>query len=542
MSNTLSTDNSASAEMPSWFAECSDQLKFELTSPVAGCTMGNVVRDLCWLTDEQFREGLAHPALVALKCPSDNVAGWLRVKAYHMAKEYLRGVLQEDEVLCEFNNKFAVVKNLGGKTRVVWEEMDPVLGRKRFVDQSFDDFRKSYCNRRIDRSGYDARGKWVERTVRVGDWWLYHPHRRQFDRLVFAPNKEVPNCWNLWTGYGCLPSEEGDKHQSFLDMVFLVICDGDQDHYDYLVRWMANAVQNPGVPGMVAVVLKSAVEGTGKGFFAREFGKLFGSHFLQVTNAAHVVGNFNAHLRTVVVLFADEALYAGDKRHADILKTLITEPTIPIEAKHKDVEEAPNCVHLIMASNSDHVVRASEWARRFLVLKVADRFGHLADDARADAKAKYFGGIEKDLQDGGYQDLLGYLLRLDLDGFNLLDVPQTEALAEQKELSDDASLWFDILEAQELSANARLRSHDVLIALGVDMTKPDERPKRVLGKVMRQLGFENKPLRDDDGKLRKVWVRGDGSDVYGLRPGVRADGRDGMVLHMLNMPPPEIPF
>ena len=44
--------------------------------------------------------------------------------------------------------------------------------------------------------------------------------------------------------------------------------------YDYLLRWMARAVQQPALPGEVAVVLRGG-RGVGKGMFVKEFGYLF---------------------------------------------------------------------------------------------------------------------------------------------------------------------------------------------------------------------------------------------------------------------------
>jgi hypothetical protein len=52
-----------------------------------------------------------------------------------------------------------------------------------------------------------------------------------------------------------------------------------------------------------------------------------------------------------VLLFGDEAFYAGDKKHESILKMLITEEMITIEAKGVDAEVSGNCIHLMMASN-----------------------------------------------------------------------------------------------------------------------------------------------------------------------------------------------
>jgi hypothetical protein len=40
---------------------------------------------------------------------------------------------------------------------------------------------------------------------------------------------------------------------------------------------------------------------------------IWGNHGLYVSNAKHLVGNFNAHLSDVCFLFADEAFYSGTK-------------------------------------------------------------------------------------------------------------------------------------------------------------------------------------------------------------------------------------
>ena len=52
---------------------------------------------------------------------------------------------------------------------------------------------------------------------------------------------------------------------------FTNICDGNEDHYKYLLDWASDAIQNPGKPGEVAVVL-CGKPGTGKGGFARHLG------------------------------------------------------------------------------------------------------------------------------------------------------------------------------------------------------------------------------------------------------------------------------
>jgi Family of unknown function (DUF5906) len=139
-----------------------------------------------------------------------------------------------------------------------------------------------------------------------------------------------------------------------------------------------------------------------------------------------------------VFLFADEAFYAGDRAHVGVLKALITEPTLTVEAKYANAVQTPNFIHLMMASNEDWVVPASIAARRFLVL--------LTTAAKVGNRA-YFTAIQKQMETGGYEAMLDELQHRDLTNFNVRDVPDTEGLQEQKKLSlgTAEAWWMDVL-------------------------------------------------------------------------------------------------
>lgn len=325
-----------------------------------------------------------------------------------------------DPWLTQLNNRYAVIANIGGRCRVVEEVEDEVLGRSRLTRSSFDDFRNFYCNQFV-KVGEDSKGNPIMKPV--GAWWINHPKRRQFGKIVFAPNREVPDAYNLWKGFS-VQARPGDC-SLLLAHLQDNVCQGDERLYSYLMGWLARMVQDPGSPGHVAVVLRGG-KGVGKSFVARQIGQLFGRHFLHISNPSHLIGNFNSHLRDAVFLFADEAFYAGDKKHASILKTLITEDTLQIEAKGVDVETAPNYVHLMMASNDEHVVPASGDERRYFVLDVGEA---------QQQRSEYFGAIARQMDDGGREALLHHLLTYDLSEFRVQDVPQTQALRDQKDLS-----------------------------------------------------------------------------------------------------------
>lgn len=359
-----------------------------------------------------------------------------------------------DPLLMELNSTHAVIKDIGGKCRIISEIMDLALERPKISRQTFEDFRNFFINRNI-QVGQNKDG--TPLFKKAGAWWIEHPKRRQYDTMVFAPGREIPGAYNLWKGFAC-EARQGNC-ETFLKHIREVICDGNVAHFEYLIGWMARAVQHPDRQGEVAIVLRGR-RGTGKSFFIREFGNLFGRHFLSVSDPKHLVGSFNAHLRDCVVLFCDEGFFAGDKKHESILKTLITEDTISIEAKGVDVETAPNYIHLLFASNDTWVVPAGSDERRFFVIDVSDKY--MQD-------TKHFGALKEEMENGGSEALLHYLLQYDIKEYDVRKVPQTEALREQRllSLSPEEEWWYQkLLEGRLLIKNSewdgKVRKHELL--------------------------------------------------------------------------------
>ena len=256
----------------------------------------------------------------------------------------------------ELNKRHAHVM-VGGKARILHIKTDPDHGWDihEFYQQA--DFKSHYANRKV----HD--GKSIKTA---GEIWLGHPDRRSYEGITFNPNGASESYYNLFQGFPVKPAH-GDCGL-YLDHIQNNICKGDEGLYEYVINWMADAIQNPGRRPGVALVIRGK-QGVGKGVFVNEFAQLFGPHSIQVAQSSHLVGNFNAHLRDKLLVFADEAFWAGDKRAEGALKALVTEDTMPIEMKGVDVHNAPNFIRLIMASNNDWVVPASVDQRRFVVIE-----------------------------------------------------------------------------------------------------------------------------------------------------------------------------
>jgi len=343
-----------------------------------------------------------------------------------------------DPMLAEMNERFAVIENFGGRCRVVEELVDPILDRARLSAMGFGDFKNAHMNKRVE-VGADKDGN--PKYMPLGDWWLNNQKRRQFKRVVFVPNEEVPGAYNLWRGFSC--EARPGKWNLLEDHIRENICLGKDRLYNYLLGWMARMIQRPGEPGHTAVVMRGE-QGTGKSFLAKQIGSLLGRHYMQVGHSSQLVGNFNAHLRDCVFLFADEAFYAGDKKHEGVLKMIVTEDTMAVEAKGVDIEIATNCLHLMMASNHDWVVPAhSRSERRFFVLDVSE--------ARA-RDGDYFAAIQKQMDNGGREGLLYDLLAADISQFDVRNVPGTKALQDQQaqSYSTEEDWWYSKLCSGQL--------------------------------------------------------------------------------------------
>lgn len=274
---------------------------------------------VCDLARSNVPDSVSHAIITDPKYKiSESVLETSDPESYALRQIERARVMLSDPVLQEMNERHAVIENYGGKCVVSDEVYDPTLDRYRFVPQAFIDFKNRYLNRQV-QDGCHANGK--PKFVSLGKWWLAHPLRRTYKRVVFAPNQDDPDAYNLWTGFA-VESIAGDW-SLFDSHIRNVICDGNDEYYNYLIRWLARTVQEPENPGQVAIVLRGG-KGCGKSLFVETFGRLFGRHFLATTSAEHIAGRFNEHLQTIVVLFGDEAFFAGNKDHERTLKGLVT--------------------------------------------------------------------------------------------------------------------------------------------------------------------------------------------------------------------------
>jgi hypothetical protein len=277
-----------------------------------------------------------------------------------------------------------------------------------------------------------------KRVMSKGEYWLNHPQRRQYEGIEFEPSGHGrAGYYNLWRGYSVQP-KAGDC-SLFLAHLKDNIAQSNQALYDWVVGWFAQIFQHPEVKTGTSLVLRGPTA-TGKTIVGQIFGSLIKDHYRLVADARYVTGQFNAHMVSLLLLQADEAFWAGDKKAQGKLKDLITGESHPIEYKHVDPIWIKNFVRLLATSNEDFVVPAIFKERRFATLDVGSAHAH---------DKPYFTAIMKQMNNGGREALLQHLLDFDLSTVNLHEIPKTAALVEQiiEAMSPEQAWWFDTLKS-----------------------------------------------------------------------------------------------
>lgn len=346
-----------------------------------------------------------------------------------------------DAYVREVNRQFAIVDIGSGSRDTVVAEF--TCDQRLVCTRDFNAFKRHTMNwPRVDLYS-DGPVRPSTKLVTISDYWLTTPGvARRYNRLVFAPpgSPEVVTAddFNIWGGLSVAPNK-GDW-SAIHDYILNVLCAGNEELLHWVLNWIAALVQQPGRRAMSAVLLKGA-QGTGKTTLGRFIGSFFREmDWVHLTDPARLTARFNSYLANKPFVVADEAVW-GTAAAADLLKGLITEPTIQAEQKYRPVEEVPNLMHLLVISNHETPLPVERGDRRFCVLEVSD--------ARKQDTA-YFTDLARQWNAGAREAMLADLTAWKVDWDALMHPPATDAKAAMKAASlSPVEVWW-----QDRLANA----------------------------------------------------------------------------------------
>tara|TARA_R110000787_G_scaffold116663_1_gene226965 strand:- start:8224 stop:10995 length:2772 start_codon:yes stop_codon:yes gene_type:complete len=322
------------------------------------------------------------------------------------------------------------------KSGVVSQKLDKCWYLKNTTKAS-DHYKKELFN-----ITYQSQGKTKNKLINPFKEWCEWIDRREVRAIDFDPRDNCPDdIFNLWNGFhiskdDCHFAKEEDA-KPVLDHILKSWCDGDKDHYEYVLNYFAHVLQKPHKKMGVLLALQSK-EGGGKGFILDKMAEIIGdSHYCQNSNAKFLFGDFNGQLEGKILVNLDEAFWGGDKQLEGIVKNKITEQRQTINKKNKENYMISCFANYIITTNNAWFCGANADSRRMFCLKLNNFLSGIVD---TDEKDKYI----KSILDSPSEAFAKILYNRDISEFNPRKFKKTDLLQNQVERNWNSVLaWWN---------------------------------------------------------------------------------------------------
>ena len=272
----------------------------------------------------------------------------------------------------------------------------------------------------------------IAKTSVVIEEFYKQPSTTHYVGTAFSPEQLPNNVLNLWSGPIPVP-QQGDY--SIIDRhIREVICSGVEEYYEYHMNYLAHMVQKPEEKAGVMIIYMGG-EGTGKGSMCRVLEAIWSHSTMQVSNVDDVLGRFTGALERSYIVWLDEAIFKGDRKSQDALKTFITEPYIRIEEKYQPKREIESFHRCFAATNHKHFGQVSADNRRFFMLQVSEdkKVNKTASANLQKEQSGYWKRFYAALQDDQtIPAFLHHLEQRDITNFSVNQFPSTRTHKEQK--------------------------------------------------------------------------------------------------------------
>ena len=204
---------------------------------------------------------------------------------------------------------------------------------------------------------------------------------------------------NVLAGYGVSIGHPADL---FLRHGYEVLCAGDRECFDYLLKWISHIFQYPASKPGTAILVRSS-QGAGKNTWFNILKPLISrKYFVDVTNKEHLSQKFNAHLTNKLFCLVDECVFGGAHEVNNIIKSLITQEDALMEKKFSDAIQTTSYQRFVFLSNESWPIKVEPSDRRFVCLEASPL--RIAQTDYFDALIYYY--QHKEVQEALYQFFL----------------------------------------------------------------------------------------------------------------------------------------
>lgn len=254
-------------------------------------------------------------------------------------------------------------------------------------------------------------GEPVYKTVSAATTWIKWPLRHEVDEMTYRPGAEMmledgAGTWyNLWPGWGCQPvAGPVTLWHQLIDHLFST---AEPAAKAWFLRWCAYPLQYPGVKLFSSAVIHGRRHGTGKSLIGYTLGRIYGKNFTEITQS-DLHGSFNEWAEGKQFVLGDDVTGSNKRQEGDVLKKLITQRELRVNAKYMPSYVVPDCINYYFTSNHPDAFFLEDDDRRFFI--------HEVDVDPLDEA--FYAEYDLWMESGGAQAIFQFLRTLPLDGFN----------------------------------------------------------------------------------------------------------------------------
>ena len=264
-----------------------------------------------------------------------------------------------------------------------------------------------------------------------------------YNKIVFKPNDVglLRNELNTWSGFKAqeVCDIDMDIVKVFTNHIRDVWANGKEEHYKYLMSWIAQIIKHPEKKTDVAILLQGG-QGSGKTLpcdilLERVFGRNIG---MSSSGLGSLTQRFNGNTMSKIFCKVDElSIVSNDSFSAcfDKMKSLITDRHLQIEKKGMEHIMIDNHINFIMTTNHRHTVKIEGDDRRYACFEVSEKYKQ-----NNDYFADYLDVLDNDYAgDHIYTYFKNYP---EEDMVNLRKIPMTEIKQEMLDLSKSSVVRF----------------------------------------------------------------------------------------------------
>lgn len=286
--------------------------------------------------------------------------------------------------------------------------------------------------------GYDSKGK-LQSFI---DMWLVKNDKiRRYEKANIYPKEELcpDSTYNLWKPWRVLktpsrldinaeikplPSEEVEMLLNH----FKILCNNNEEHSEYLVKWVAQMFQYPEQKSVCIVLISK--EGAGKGTLLKMLRRLMGDgKVFETSNPLRdIFDGFNGQMTNAFLVNLNEVGKKDMVGAKGKLKNLITDPKLTINEKNEKKIEIDSYHRFLITSNEEEPINTSKDTRRDVIIRCSDELL---------GNAKYFDTINAFIDDDlVMRDFYDTLMTIKgLEDFRKIPLPKTEYQQNMTELN-----------------------------------------------------------------------------------------------------------